>query len=185
MSKPVDDLDAVRQISEVLSAFDDEDDRKRILRWACEKTNTDVEFAPPLPAVAATPPPSGAPAVPGGVIDIKTFVESKQPASDMHFAATVAYYYQFVALENRRRTVITPEDLVEACRLANRNRPPKPYNTLHNAMMAGLLDRGQEPKSFKISTVGENLVQPIGNSFRIRDQRAPREKYRPGGRATP
>ena len=76
MSKPVDDLDAVRQISEVLSAFDDEDDRKRILRWACEKTNTGVEFTPPLPAVASTPPPSGAPAVPGGVVDIKTFVES-------------------------------------------------------------------------------------------------------------
>jgi hypothetical protein len=30
-----------------------------------------------------------------------------------------------------------------------------------------------------------SLVQSIGNSFRIRDQRAPREKYRPGGRATP
>lgn len=52
-------------------------------------------------------PRDGAAAGSQSVFDIKKFVNEKAPTSDVHFAATVAYYYQFKASENQRKDAIT------------------------------------------------------------------------------
>ena len=84
-------------------------------------------------------------------------MNEKAPKSDVHFAATVAYYYQFKAPENQRKDSITKEDLVEACRQVDRKRPKGPAQVLVNAYHDGLFDRGGKG-SYKLNSVGENLV---------------------------
>ena len=56
--------------------------------------------------------------------------------------------------------MITGEDLLEACRLANRTRIQHPGQVLINTHGAGLLDKAGDGKGsgYSISTVGENLV---------------------------
>jgi hypothetical protein len=92
-----------------------------------------------------------------GAVDIKKFVTEKAPKSDVHFAATVAYFYQFKSPENQRKESITKEDLVEACRQVDRKRPKRSAQVLVNAYHDGLFDRGGKG-SYKLNSVGENLV---------------------------
>jgi hypothetical protein len=147
-----DDLEAVRALVEALQPFQ-RDEQERIIRWAREKLGL-VVTAPehPLSAAPSSPPRTGLP------VDLRGFVAQKQPQSDTHFAATVAYYYRFEAPVAQRKETINANDLQEACRLADRHRLPNPLNTLNNAHRDGLLDRGPERGTFVINSVGENLV---------------------------
>jgi hypothetical protein len=147
--KPADAFDAARMLVEVLKALKP-DEQVKALRWAQESLGMDS--SPPALAAAggAQPPPTPQ----GG--DIRSFIEAKNPRSDVQFAAAVAYYYAFVA--PTRKPEITGTDLQEATRLANRDRLHKPILTLHNAANRGYLDKGSEKGAFKINTVGENLV---------------------------
>jgi hypothetical protein len=47
--------------------------------------------------------------------DIKSFVTAKNPRSDVQFAATVAYYFQFEAPQSERKSAINKDDLQDAC----------------------------------------------------------------------
>jgi hypothetical protein len=145
--KPADEFDAVRMVVEVLKALK-HDEQVRVLRWAQEKVGI---VGVPTPGPPGTPP--GAPAPTG---DIRSFIEGKNPASDVQFAAAVAYYYAFVA--PNRAPEINATSLQEATRLANRERLVSPSDTLHNALKRGYLDKGSGKGSFRINTVGENLV---------------------------
>jgi hypothetical protein len=78
--------------------------------------------APAEPAEGSASPAETA----AGSADIKSFVTQKAPKSDVHFAATVAYYHQFIAPAGQRKDSITKEDLVEACRQVPRKRPTRP-----------------------------------------------------------
>jgi len=146
--KPADEFDAVRMVVEVLKALKHEE-QVRVLRWAQEK----LGMVGVPPAVPSGGTPQGAPAPTG---DIRSFIETKNPRSDVQFAAAVAYYYAFVA--PNRAPEINATSLQEATRLANRERLASPSNTLHNAVKLGYLDKGSEKGSFEINTVGENLV---------------------------
>lgn len=95
---------------------------------------------------------------PAQTTDIRSFVENKKPKTDQHFAAVVAYFYRFVAPEQQKKPAINGEDLLEACRLTGRKRPPRPATTLNNAFKFGLLERGDTGGSYSINSVGENLV---------------------------
>ena len=161
MSKQLDDLDAVRTLVETLESFDSED-QKRIIRWAQEKLGICTISTPMQtgPSITGTQIPqqeitheikSGQPK------NIKTFIDAKNPKSENQFAATVAYYYRFEAPEIERKDSITSEDLLEACRKANRTRIKNPGQTLRNAHGVGLLDKFDRG-SFTINSVGENLV---------------------------
>jgi hypothetical protein len=166
MAKP-DDLEAVRTIAAALSGFSP-DEQERILRWVREKiglapaarTLPEVRILPPPLPGAPTRPPElpDSPQVPASGKDLKTFVNSKNPKSDVQFAATVAYFHRFEALPEQRRNEIDAAALHDACRLAGRNRLNNPLMTLNNAKKLGLLDRGGERGNFTINTVGENLV---------------------------
>lgn len=155
MTSKVDDLEAVRVLAETLHPFTS-DDRERIIRWTREKLGMTAPVAPRLEAggdVARDVGSAGGQAA----VDIKKFVTEKAPRSDVHFAATVAYYHQFKSPESQRKDSITKEDLVEACRQVDRKRPKVPAQVLVNAYRDGLFDRGGKG-SYKLNSVGENLV---------------------------
>lgn len=160
MTAKVDDLEAVRVLVETLEPFTS-DDRERIIRWAREKLGMTAVVGPAAltsrlePASDETA--TAAAAVTHGAVDIKKFVTEKAPRSDVHFAATVAYFYQFKSLDRQRKDSITKEDLVEACRQVDRKRPKRPAQVLVNAYHDGLFDRGGKG-SYKLNSVGENLV---------------------------
>jgi hypothetical protein len=163
MSAKTDDLKAVRVLSDTLRPFSGED-RERIIRWVREKLGmVPVAGAPSaitMPDVAPTATEvktAVAPAVIAGGVDIKRFVGDKAPKSDVHFAATVAYYHQFVAPTGQRKDSITKEDIVEACRQVDRKRPKVPAQVMVNAYQDGLFDRGGKGH-YKLNSVGENLV---------------------------
>jgi hypothetical protein len=157
MPDPKDDLAAVRTIAQALEGFDPKE-QERIIRWVREKiglsvgvpepsrlpTGSVVTLGPPIPTTSAT--------------DLKSFVLDKKPRNDVQFAATVAYYYRFVATPDQRKAAITSNDLQEACRLVGRERFTVPGQTLRNAHTVGLLNKGSEAGSFTINSVGENLV---------------------------
>ena len=160
MASPPDDLEAVRSVVDALKGFPTEEQR-RILRWAQEK----LGLSPAVPSataqqilMSARSTPSLPEASTGRGRDIKTFVELKRPASDVQFATVVAYYFAFEAPEGEKKTEISAVDLQDAARLSARARPTRPINTLHNASKQGYLDKGGARGSFKINTVGENLV---------------------------
>ncbi|MGD0868039.1 MAG: hypothetical protein ABSB88_00700 [Bryobacteraceae bacterium] len=167
MTKPVDDLEAVRTVVEAVQGFK-EDEQQRIFRWAAEKLGLKSPFgavaqhaapasAAPVAAPAAShPTPPGTLAVNGQ--DIRSFVTAKNPRSDIQYAATVAYYYQFEAPQAERKKCIDKDDLQEATRKTGRERFKRPDQTLRNAHTLGLLDKGDEAGTFCINTVGENLV---------------------------
>jgi hypothetical protein len=156
MPEPKDDFAAVRTITEALEGFDVKD-QERIIRWAREKIGLAVATEPstlPTGSVGTL-----GTSIPGTTAkDLKSFVEEKNPKNDVQFAATVAYYYRFVAPSDQRKEAITSSDLQEACRLVGRERFTVPGQTLRNAHTVGLLNKGSESGSFIINSVGENLV---------------------------
>ncbi|MDT7042853.1 hypothetical protein [Candidatus Nitronereus thalassa] len=161
MTTKPDDLEAVRNIVNSLSGFEPKD-QERILRWSREKLGlpTGATENKPLTPPNQPQPPVHPPTVPshGSGVDIKSFVNEKDPKSNQEFTATIAYYYRFEAPETSRKETITAEDLQEACRLAGRARFQRPAQTLINAHQAGLIDKSGDRGGYAISTVGENLV---------------------------
>ena len=139
MTKSLDDLDATRQVVAILEPFESID-RERIIRWAREKLG--MIIIPPTGGGAGlnNPPPLTS-TNPAAASDIKSFVESKNPKNDTQLAATVAYYYRFLAPETERKESITSGDLLEACRKADRTRPARAAQTMVNAFSAGLFDK--------------------------------------------
>lgn len=159
MSSKPDDLEAVRSVADTLQPFAN-DDRERIIRWAREKLGMTASVAPAVPPridLGGDAPRDTTVAGIQSAVDIKKFVTDKAPRSDVHFAATVAYYHQFKAPENQRKDSITKEDLVEACRQVDRKRSKVPAQVLVNAYHDGLFDRGGKGH-YKLNSVGENLV---------------------------
>lgn len=163
-----DEFDILRNIVEQLKPLQGED-QERILKWACEKLGIKMPSISVIPTInQVTPITATLPSQIGSAsVNIKSFVEDKNPQSDLHFAVVVTYFYRFVSTE--KKEAITSEDLQEATRLAGRARLKKPSKTLSNAVFAGLLDSAGRGL-WKINTVGENLVaivlpgDPKGNS---------------------
>ena len=154
------DFEIASQLAGLLKGVAKERQHK-ILRWVAEDIGMPLFPAPGGGPGPAPPPPGPGPGQggepPGHTANIKSFVESKSPKSDMQFAAVVAYYYRFEAPVDERRDTISAETLQDAARLANRERPASPAQTLLNAKGQGYLDtvsRGQ----YRINSVGENLV---------------------------
>jgi len=157
-ANPPDDIDALRAITNSLEGFAQED-QNRILRWAGEKLGLSISppITPPPPGLppSLSPPPPG-PGLPAGTpTDIKSFVALKKPKNDLQFAAIVAYFNRFEATE--KKEILTTDDLLQACRLANYPRPARPGQTLLNAVNSGLLNKADRG-TFAINSVGENLV---------------------------
>ncbi|MDH5573268.1 MAG: hypothetical protein OEY89_16015 [Gammaproteobacteria bacterium] len=166
MANEYDDLEAIKAIVGALEPFE-RSDQERIVRWALEKIGLNISQSssqvtggqPALssPLVTDNYTPTHLPSSSGGS-DIKSFVSEKNPTSDNQFAATVAYYYEFEAPPELRKESVSAADLQEACRQVGRSRLGDPGKTLRNAHGGGLLDKAGDRGSYKINTVGENLV---------------------------
>jgi len=167
MTKPTDDLEAVRIVVQALEPFDSKD-RDRIIRWSCEKlgmmtpqsAESTVQKEPQaLESSAALQPKQ--PQIPSRTpIDIRSFILTKNPKSDNHLAAVVAYYHRFEAPASERRDFITKDDLIDACRKADRDRPARPAQVMVNTYHAGLLDKAERGQ-YRLNSVGENLVAMV------------------------
>jgi hypothetical protein len=190
MSAPNDDLDAVRTVVEAIKDFKP-DEQQRIFRWVAEKLGLPQPFGssvhtPPLAPIATGTSPHAAahqPPVSGG-IDIKSFITNKKPRSDVQFAAAVAYYYRFEALQTERKDAINKDDLQEATRKVNRDRLVNPLKTLQNAHQLGMLDKGSERATFTINSVGENLVAMALPGDGANNAKARKPAQKPGKSAT-
>lgn len=163
MSEKPDDLEAVRIIVKTMEAFKDQEEQRRILRWACEKLGLTIGVSTSVGGSSGSGKGAHEAGVVSGVhgkqiVSIREFVAQKNPRSDNQFAAAVAYYYRFEAPESERKDAVGAADLQEACRQAGRNRLGDPGKTLRNAHSVGLLDKAGEAGNYKINTVGENLV---------------------------
>ena len=156
MVNPTDKFDVLRNIVEQLKDLSAEE-QQRVIRWACEELGISEQASVATVAPQATPvavPAATAP-IAGGPVDIKSFLEEKNPQTDIHFAVVVAYYYRFLAPE--KKDAISSEDLQEAARLSSRARLANPGKTTNNAVSSGLLDSAGRGL-YKVNTVGENLV---------------------------
>jgi|SRR5579875_634121 len=191
MTAQKDDLEAVRAVTSALEGFESSD-QERIIRWAREKLGLPgaAPSSPVAPAVLqSSAEPGVSPAHPGGskgpARDLKTFINEKAPKRDVHFAAAVAYYYRFEAPEPQRKLEINWQDLQEACRLANRRRLKVPLQTLRNAHMLGLLDKGTQRGYFALNAVGENLVAMTlpGDEKSVVRTRGQKSRRRPRSKA--
>lgn len=158
MTKPADEYDAQRIIVEALKEFDPKV-QDRIIRYVKEIIGLSQDTKATITTLNVSPPASDlqVSAQSGPTKDIKSFVTSKNPKSDVQFATTIAYYYQFEAPSDKRKNAINSGDLRDACRLVVRYRLKEPGQTLRNANMLGFLDK-KERGTFAINTVGENLV---------------------------
>lgn len=187
MTTAANDFDIAKSVADLLKGIE-KDRQQRVLRWVAESLSLGVsgptiadlrgpQTMAPTEATASqhldthsprhTRPP-----------DIKTFVDSKAPKSDVQFAAVVAYFFRFEAPLEIRKESIDAQALQEAARLAGRRRSPKPLATLNNAKNLGYLD-SPERGQFCINSVGENLVAmtlPGGQTDRPRDNGRSRKK---------
>jgi hypothetical protein len=166
--KKRDNLEAARIVRDALDGFPQEQ-QAQILRWAAESLGLSAAASAPSAPEANEPKPKSAAAAPEPPAvppkspapsgkDVKTFVDAKDPQTDIHLATAVAYYYGFEAPEAERKSVIDAKFLRDALRRAGRpGALVNPQNTLNNAQKAGLLDRNS-PGKFTINSVGENLV---------------------------
>jgi hypothetical protein len=186
------DFEVAKAVADQLKGIDKER-QQRILRWVSESLSLDLSA---LQAIEGSPIGTGTesgvsmhrdvvlPQRQQRTADIKTFVDSKKPKSDVQFATVVAYYYRFEASEESRRDSVDAQVLQDAARLAGRRRPPKPRMTLTNAKNLGYLD-SPERGQFRINSVGENLVamtlpgsEPEGTRRKARSTRSQKIKSR-------
>lgn len=176
------DFDAAKAVTDQLQGMDKER-QERILRWVAESLGLSASVAADASRSASDSSQTAhsqsdrhSQKRNEKTTDIKSFVESKKPKSDVQFAAVVAYYYSFEAAAESRKNAIDAQVLQDAARLAGRRRPPKPRMTLTNAKNLGYLD-SPERGLFSINSVGENLVAmtlPGGESDRPRRTAKPK-----------
>ncbi len=176
------DFDAAKAVAEQIKDMEKER-QQRILRWVAESLNLDLGIAPAterrtvetIASRASTSPQEEAQLGHRRPADIKSFVDSKRPKSDVQFATVVAYYYRFEASAENRKESIDADTLQEAARLAGRRRLSKPLKTLNNAKTLGYLDSAERGQ-FRINSVGENLV---AMTLPGAGQEPPQKKTRP------
>ena len=183
MSDKPDDLEAVRTIVSALEPFDD-NEKERIIRWATEKLG--LKSTPQQTSFSGTIPPVQHP-IPhshSGIKDIKTFLQEKSPNSANQLVAAVAYYYKFEAPEAQRKSGISKDDVVDACRKAAIERPKFPNQIMVNASAYGLVDK-VGTGTYEINAVGENLVavsMPTVGHGNSKNQNASKGKKKSGGK---
>jgi hypothetical protein len=187
------DFMAAQEIKAILTGRD-AIEQERIIRWVGESLGLTLHLrAKPAPQHGHSDEVEPAPADPGAGSradsdeprkpqDIKSFVQSKQPKSDMQFVAVVAYYHRFLATP--KKEFVTTDDIQEGGRQSGRGVFSTPRTPLNNAVAQGYLDRGTAPGEFRLNAVGENLVaMTLPGGSGAASEAAPRKRKPNGGKA--
>jgi hypothetical protein len=131
----------------------------------------------------------------GGLTDIRSLKEQKNPGSANEMAALVAYYLAEVAQGSEKKPAIDISDVEKYFKQANFRLPRHPKMTLVNARNAGYFDAVGSGQ-YKLNPVGYNLVahslpragtaerlqkpkRPAGRTGRIQQRRAKKRPSRP------
>lgn len=180
----INDFDAAKAVTEQLKGMDKERQEK-ILRWVSESLGLERPQLKTDQEKKNSSQDNASQINTQGHTNIKSFIETKRPRSDVQFATAVAYFYKFEAKNGQKREAIDTSTLQDAARLVGRNRFNSPKNTLNNAKKQGYLDAADRG-AFKINTVGENLVAMTlpGDSHEkvIRKSQKARPRKRTNGR---
>lgn len=160
------DFLAAEEIKGILRGRD-KGEQERIIRWVSESLDLTIgpskakpDHAPahhPSPTPPVGSAPTRHPASADRAKDIRSFVQEKQPKSDVQFVVVVAYYYSFMAPGSERKEAITSDDLQTAARLAQRSVFKTPSQPLNNSVGMGYMDRAGRGE-YRLNAVGENLV---------------------------
>jgi hypothetical protein len=157
---------AAEEIKAILNGRE-KSEQERIMRWIGESLG--LTTAPSGPSgIGGLPPATPSPAGPPGTQvthppepkrskDIRSFMGEKNPKSDVHVAAVIAYFYRFEASQPDRKETLTATELDDASRQARGYGFKVPRVTLNNACLTGYFDRVGRGR-FKLNAVGENLV---------------------------
>jgi hypothetical protein len=161
-------VQAITTLLDVLKPMDDAT-RINVLQFVFKALNFSMPGAAPV-ASAYNPPLPGAPAhttppahhahmpPPGGVTDLRSLKEQKQPKTANQMVAIMAYYLANHAPGDERRDFITPDDIKKYFPQAGFELPTgPPSQTLVNAKNGGYLEQiatGQ----YRLNPVGHNLV---------------------------
>jgi hypothetical protein len=152
------ELQAMNAVVAALKPLRD-DERKRVLEYVMVRFGTvplQTSFAAPpgsIPPSASAPGPTFS----GGIHDIRSLKETKNPRSAIEMATLVAYYVSELAPEGQRRNTITRQDIERYFKSGNFKLPSDASFTLVNAKNAGYLDNAGSGQ-YKLNPVGYNLV---------------------------
>jgi hypothetical protein len=94
----------------------------------------------------------------GGLVDIRTLKEEKQPSSAREMAVLVAFYLSELAPPSERKTEISADDIRQYFKQAAFKLPAAPEMTLVHTRNAGYFDPGPARGLYKLNAVGYNLV---------------------------
>jgi len=143
------------------------DQQARVLEWVSQCLN----LSPALPASSvpgrskASPPTrprrsraTGESGVEGvDAADMRTFVESRRPTSDVQYAVVIAHYFRHHVPAHQRRETVTARMIGHSTSLTRWKSISNPGTTLHQATTHHYLDRVDRGQ-FAITAAGEQLV---------------------------
>src|SRR5262249_18716004 len=117
----------------------------------------------------------------GGVIDIRSFKEEKQPKTASEMVAIAAYYLAHLAPPDERRDYIVADDIRKYFLQAIFPLPSAPpHMTLVNAKNAGYVD-ARERGQYRLNPVGYNLITNKLPPPQTRVERRPAAVRKNGG----
>jgi len=93
----------------------------------------------------------------GGVVDIKTLKNEKQPGSAIEMACVVGYYLQNIAPTDEKKSAIKGEDIDKYFRQAGYPLPKAKGQLLIDAKSSGYFDSAGVG-AYKLNAVGYNLI---------------------------
>ena len=178
------ELQAIATLLTVLEPLSNEA-RANVILYVFKRLGLDL----PAPNVrnatrAAVEGPAGTYALPeteGGVIDIRSFKEEKQPKTASEMVAIAAYYVAHLAPPDERRDYIVADDIRKYFLQAIFPLPSAPpHMTLVNAKNAGYVD-ARERGQYRLNPVGYNLITNKLPPPQTRVERRPAAVRKNGG----
>jgi hypothetical protein len=176
------EIKAMNAVVAALKGLKDEE-RRRVLEYVLGRFGAvplQTQIAPPTPAVSATLSLAPTPPAAGGIHDIRTLRETKNPRSANEMAALVAYYVSELALPAEKKLEINKTDIERYFKSGGFKLTSKAGQTLVNAKHAGYLDAGSDAGQYKLNPVGYNLVvHRLGVDGEKRKRRRTRNEKKP------
>lgn len=156
------ELQAIKAVASALEPFA-EDARLRILQYATQHLGISAGAAASHSSSSAKGSEPSSIGIQSSVnpqhkaVDIRTLRSEKQPKTDIHMAAVVAYYLAELASDEDRKEAIAAADISKYFKQAGHPLPKQPRFTLQNARNAGYFDSAGFG-AFRLNAVGHNLV---------------------------